>query len=272
MFNAAIFSKTLKDSAVTLALASFGMIAFVILIVYSMLNMGTEFLEIISKIGFVKRIFEVTLGIKVDGEVSINILFAVSFTHGMILMLSWGTLIATTTRVTVGEFERGTADLLLSLPVTRSAVYISTTAAWLVCAIVLTLCPFIGVAIGSQIFVTEEHVDLTRYIAPTANFFAINFAIASVACMFSCWMNRRTHSVGIIVGVAFVSVVLNFIDPFIESFQAIRYFGLLNYFRPVDIVRTGEWPIGSIVILLALGTICWLIGLIVYCRKDVPTA
>ena len=43
--------------------------------------------------------------------------------------------------------------------------------------------------------------------------------------------------VRVIVGTAFLSVVLNFVEPFLPAFESIRYFGLLNYYRPIIIGR-----------------------------------
>ncbi len=272
MISFAIFRKTIADSLVTLALASLGITGFVVLIVFTMLNMGAEVLEFVASVGFIRKIFEATLGIQVEGDISINTLFSVAFTHGMVLMLAWGTIIATATRVTVGEVERGTADLLLTLPLSRSVIFVSNGLAWMVIAAVLSACPIIGVAIGMQIFETDEVVELHRYIAPTVNFFAINMAIGGISTMVGCLSNRRAPAVGVIVGVAFVSVVLNFVEPFLPSFQSIRYLGLLNYFRPVDIVRTGEWPIGSLGVLIALTLFTAGVGLLRFSRKDIPTA
>ncbi len=272
MFNSALFSKTLRDSATTIALAVLGIVAFVILLVPVMLNMGTELLEFVSKIEFIKKIFEATLGIKTEGKISINILFAVGFTHAVVLMLAWGTLIATTTRVLAGEIERGTADILLTLPVTRTEIYVSTTLAWLAAAAMLSLGPITGVWIGSQVFETGEVVQISRYMPPTVNFFAINVAVASLSCLFSCLTDRRAIAVGAVIGVVFVSVVLNFVEPFLDWVQHIRYVGLLNYYRPIDIVRTGQWPTGSLTVLATFACICWLIGLIIFNRRDIPTA
>ena len=85
-------------------------------------------------------------------------------------------------------------------------------------------------------------------------------------------MNRRGPAVGAIVGMAFVSVVLNFIEPFLPDTVSIRYFGLLNYFRPVDVVRTQEWPWSSIAVLCSIAVVSCVIGAVHFCRKDVPTA
>jgi putative exporter of polyketide antibiotics len=74
------------------------------------------------------------------------------------------------------------------------------------------------------------------------------------------------------VGLLLCSVVLNFVEPFIEFIKHIRFLGLLNYFRPVDVVRTGQWPISSMLVLVGLAAICWTIGLITFSRRDIPTA
>ncbi|MEM7784136.1 MAG: hypothetical protein AAF939_21195 [Planctomycetota bacterium] len=272
MINFAIFKKTIKDSAWTIAFAAAGVIGFVILIVFSMLNIGTEVLQFVKSVGFIRKIFEATLGINVEGDISINTLFSVSFTHGMVLMLTWGTIIAAATRVTVGEIEKGTADLLLTLPITRTESFLSTTLAGVIITAVMSICPIVGVAIGIQIFETEEVVELRRYVAPTINFFAINLAIFGVSTMIGCLIHRRGPCVGVIVAVAFFSVVLNFVEPFLPDFQVIGYFGLLHYFRPVDIVRTETWPINSMVTLLAIFASTIAIGMATYCRKDIPTA
>ena len=119
MINHAIFWKTFRDSASLLIAAAVGVILFTMLFVWSMLDMGTELMRFVSQFEFLKKIFEVGFGINVSGEVSLRILFAVCFTHGVILTLSFAVIIANATRVIVGEVERGTADLLLTLPVNR---------------------------------------------------------------------------------------------------------------------------------------------------------
>ena len=272
MINYGIFRKTLADSMLTIVLASVGLIAFVILFVWAMLNMGQELMEFVSKLGFVKKIMEMSLGLSLEGEVSINMLFAVCFTHGVVLMTVWGVMIATVTRVTVGEVERGTADMLLTLPVSRAQVFVSTTAVWISIAALLSLCPIVGIWIAVQIFQPEEIVELSRYIAPTCNFFCLNVAIAAMSSLVGSIYDRRGLAVGTIVAIALVSVVLNFLEPFIDALESVMFLSFLNYFRPVDVVREGTFPVTQCLYLLAFAFSCWLAGMFIFRRKDIPTA
>jgi ABC-2 type transport system permease protein len=195
----------------------------------------------------------------------------ICFTHGVVLTLAWAVIIATTSRVTAGEIEKGTADLLLTLPVTRGEVYFSTSLVWFLAATILSICPVIGVWLGIQLFV-EEVIDTRVYFRPALNFFFLLLAIGGISSMVSCLIDRRGLAVAVIIGILLASTVLNFIEPFIEGIGNIRFLGLLNYFRPVDVVRAGQWPVFEMVVLALIGIICWTIGLTAFCRKDIPTA
>ena len=166
MINPAIFWKTLRDSASLLVAAAIGVVLFTILFVWAMLDMGTELMQFVSQFDFLKRIFEIGFGINVSGEVSLRILFSICFTHGVILTLSFAVIIANTSRVTVGEIEKGTADLLLTLPVSRPEVYLSTSLVWFLAALIMAMCPVVGVWIGLHVFETNEVIDIREYFRP----------------------------------------------------------------------------------------------------------
>ncbi len=270
MLNWAITAKTARDSCVTVGLASLATVGFVILFVYAMVNMGTELLKFVSQFPFLKNIFELSLGIRVEGDVSINILLAVSFTHLVVVVLAWGTIIAIVTRVSVGEVEQGTADLLLSMPVSRFTVSVSTTLVWIFAAAQLAMCPLVGIWIGGRVFAADDPIHFLSFVPVAINLFALHLAIGGLSQLVSGIANRRGIAIGVVVGIALVSVTLNFIGPFIQPIQRLRFMGLLHYFRPVDIVQTARWPIQSCLVLLGIAIICWTIGTISFCRKDIP--
>ncbi len=273
MFNLGIFRKTLEDSWLQTLLAAIGLVGFSVVFVWAMLNMGTELLNFVSKFPFVKKIFEMSLGIDVSGgEVSIDILFSVCFTHGIVLLLSWATIISMATRVTVGEIEQGTADVLYALPVSRAEIFHSVS---LACAIVLALLsysPLLGIWIGTMLFENMESVQIYPFFIAASNFLFLNLAIACLSLMIGCILNRRSVAVGVIVGIVFLSSVLNFLEPFIEPLKRIQFLSLLGYLRPVDVVRSGTWPVPAIASLLLIAVVTWSIGLVVLCRKDIATA
>ena len=270
--NRAIFVKTTKDSLPVGLLTGIGTIGFVVLFVFAMVNMGKEVLQFIGQFPFLKNIFEMSLGISVSGDISMDVLLAVCFTHGVVLILGWSLVISTVTRVSVGEVERGTADLLLSLPVSRLSVTASTTAVWVIFAGILAICPLIGVWIGSIICTEGDEVRMVKFLPAVVNLFALHLAVGGLCTLVSAITNRRGTAITIVVAVALVSVTLNFVEPFISLIKQIRFIGLLHYFRPVDIVRIGAWPWKEILALSGFGIACWVVGAVIFCRKDIPVA
>ncbi len=270
--NLAIFTKTLRDSATLLIMASIGTAGFVLLFVWAMQNLGTELFEFLSRFDFLKRIFEVSLGVKMSGEISPSILYAVSFTHLIVLFAGWGSVIAIITRVTIREEEQGTADLLLSLPVRRRTVYFSTTSIWLFSALLLAMSPLAGVTIGTAIFPVAEEIRLSKFVAISFNLFALHVAVGGMTSVISCLSNRRGKAIAIVVSIAFLSATLNFLEPFIPLVERFNFIGLLHYYRPVDIVRNTAWPVLEMAVLAGFGSLTWLAGLMIYCRKDIPVA
>ncbi len=271
MWNNAIFLKTLKDSIFIVLLCAIGIILFQVLFAWAMLEMGTDILEFVSKVPFLTKIFEISFGIKVDGEVSVNILFAVCFTHAVVLALTWSNVVAIATRISAGEVERGTADLLLALPITRGEAYFSASAVWMLAAALLSFSPIPGTWLALQIFETEEAVHLSSFIAPACNFLALNIAVGGLASLFASMVDRRSLAIGWIVAVLLLSMVMKFVEPFVDV-AFVNFVGLMYYFNPVDVVRTGEWPLNDIGCLLAAGITSWVGSLLIFSNRDIPTA
>lgn len=268
--NLAVVAKTLRDSITTIALAALGTVGFVVLFSWAMVNMGQETLKFVSQFPFLRTILEASLGIRVEGEVSVNMLLAVSFTHLVLLALAWATILATVTRVTAGEVERGTADLLLSLPISRLTVAASTTLVWVLAAAILSACAVAGVWIGGMLFAGDEEVHVRRFVPAAANLFTLHLALGGLGHVAAAIVNRRGLAIGMVVTVVLVSVTLNFVEPFVPAIQSVKFLGLLHYFRPVDVVRAQVWPLQNCLVLVGIASVSWTIGTIYFCRKDIP--
>lgn len=268
--NLAIFLKTARDSAMTVLLAGLGTIGFVILGVWAMQSYGKDLLDFLSRFEFLRKMFEISLGIRVEGEVSSAVLYSIFYSHLVVLVLGWGSVIAAVSRVTAGEVEQGTADLLYALPVRRSSVFLSTTVVWVLAAVWLAFCPLLGILAGITIFPPPDRVHLSAYVPVSCNFLALYLAIGGLTSLAGVLWDRRGVVVGVVLTVAMVSAALNFIEPFLPSLNYIRYVGLLHWFRPADSVRLETWPVVPIVVLSLTGLLCWLPALAIHSRRDFP--
>src|SRR5262249_36911683 len=113
-------------------------------------------------------------------------------------VVAWVTLVTIGTRVPAGEIDRGTADLLLSLPISRASVYGSSSVGRLLTAVGLAAATWSGVALGTLLVRLAEPVDLKRIAMVNANHAALLLAIGGTTALVSCLVNRRGVAVGIV--------------------------------------------------------------------------
>ena len=87
--NFGMIRKNFFDLLLMFIVCFCGLVAFVFIFVWAMKGMGTELLSFVSKFPFLAKIFEMGFGINVSSDVSLELLFAVCFTHLVTLALGW---------------------------------------------------------------------------------------------------------------------------------------------------------------------------------------
>jgi ABC-2 type transport system permease protein len=220
---------------------------------------------------FMRRLIGMLVGAEISGDVMMSAAFvAVGFIHPVMLALSWGFLLATCSRVIVGEIERGTADLLLTLPVSRAAVYTSVSAVWMLTGLPICFSALLGSWIGKTLFPLEDPVNYGRLAIVTVNLYAMYLAVGSATLFASSVASRRGPAISCVLAVLLASFLLNFLAQFWSAAQPCRFFGILEYYRPLEIVLSGDWPVRNLGVLLALGLVLWLAGLWRFARRDIP--
>jgi hypothetical protein len=267
--NRALLGKTARDTAVLLAVTLVAIVLFEVLFFWAMWRLAPDLLALWSRIPFIARLFQVVWSVDVT-EATVNTLIAIGMVHPFLFAVSWALLITTCTRVTVGEIDRGTADLLLSLPIARAAVFTTTSLVWLAASALMCLCVLLGISIGSMLFRLPNPLDMGRLAVGAVNLLALYCAIGATTMCVSCTVHRRGVAVAIILAILLFSFLINFLAAFVPLIEDVSFLGLLDYYRPVEIVKDGHWPLRNIAVLACLALITWFAGLAIFCRKDVP--
>ncbi len=268
--NRAITGRFLREALWPALAACVGIVFFVVLFVWAMQEMGPELMSFLSSVGFLKKMLELAYGISLSGEVSSNVLYSIAWLHPVVLALSWGVLIAIATRQTAGEIERGTAELLLTLPVSRLSVLLSGAVTWMAVAAVVSASPLAGVFIGSRLFEPFDTIQFGRFAQVMVNFFALNLAVAALATLAGTCVMRRGVAVSLVAALLIGCVAMNFLESFLTFVEHVRFLNLLNYYRPSAVVRDGVWPVGHMAILGFVSAASLGAASIVLARRDIP--
>ena len=268
--NFALMLKTARDHAALFLLTVGAVLLFEILFVLAMRSLAPELIAFISRRMFLQNMFRALLSLDMQAGISVNTLLVLGLVHPFLFAVTWGFLTTICTRVTVGEIDQGTADLLLTLPLSRSMIYVSTSLVWIVAAACLSAAAWLGLWLGNLAFPLRTTINFARMGIGAVNLFGLYLAIGGIASLISSSCNRRGIAVGISLAVLLSSYLTNFLASFIEFFRYIGFLGLLHYYHPVESVRDGAWPVRSLLILSAVAIVGWACGLLVFRRRDIP--
>ncbi|MCK4342859.1 MAG: ABC transporter permease subunit [Phycisphaerae bacterium] len=268
----AVLLKTLRDYLLLTVILTLSIVLLELMIVRVLVEAAhdLEMLRSWLERPFMKTLIRLALGADLVGDMTPTTLATFGLGHPLLYALSWTLLLTIGTGVVAGEIGRGTADLLLTLPVSRRAVYTSTSVAWVLAAILASASPLVGLWLGERAFPLPEPLDFSRLWPVAANFLALNLSIGGVTMFVSSLVSRRGIAVAVVLSVLFASDLVNLTVQFWDALKPISFLGFLHYYRLLPVVRSAELPVGNILTLLAIAAVAWTLGLWRFSRRDIP--
>ena len=190
-------------------------------------------------------------------------LFSIMFPLVFIgLGASWG---ASATSV---EEERGTADLLLTLPVSRSRVLLAKLVA------LLTAVTGLGAVLWAVLLVGARMVDLRiggpQLAAACAAVILLGCVYAGVGLLVGAVTGRRAVALGASVALALAAFLLYSLGPLVKGLQPWLKVTPFQWALGNDPLRNGLAP-GYTGLLVLLSLMLYLLSLVAFQRRDIGT-
>lgn len=230
-----------------------------------------QFENIFAQLPFVQTIMKALLGTDLGPGFGKEGIQALAWVHPAVLALIWAHGIIVCTRVPAGEVDRGTADVLFGLPVSRWSVYRSECVVWLMSMIVILLMAATGHRVGVPFAESATPVPLARLSLVLLNLFCLGAAVGSIAWLISALSDRRGKAIGVVFAIVLASFLLNFLGQFWAPAEKVMFLGVLNYYRPMEIIRSGVFPGKDTLVLISVAAAVWTLGGIVFARRDITT-
>ncbi|MEM6470868.1 MAG: ABC transporter permease [Planctomycetota bacterium] len=241
-----------------LALAMFSF-AWVRVWVVSLLDMG-QFQTILEQF----RDFEKFAPISFDALFTYQGRVGMTYDEPIIILCTVIWCVARGSDVVSGEVGRGTMEMLLSQPISRSKLLLSHAAVAVGGLAVLALMVWGGIAIGvsattvdetvpppavevpifdwniplrfgepvKESFPLAERVDASVYAAATFNLFAFGFFLLGLSTMLSSWDRYRWRTVGLVMAVYVLQAVMFGLGKAAESLNWLVGMTFFNCYRP----------------------------------------
>lgn len=270
--NAAILRKTWRDSLPLLAVGSLALVIFGILAVSWLRYFSATAIEVLGKSPFIVRMISAMVGADLSQDLSPTSLITIALSHPFLFVVTWSFLLVTGSRVIAGEIDRGTGDLLFALPYSRTRIYRDVSLVWFAGGLPLLACFLLGIWCGTQLFPLKEALEFSKLAPALANLLSLYWSIGGLTMALSASASRRGWVIGTVAGFLLFSFLLNFVEAILPWAGRLAPLGLLHYYKPLESVRTGGWPLGNISILLAIAAAAWIFGLRRFITRDIPAA
>jgi ABC-2 type transport system permease protein len=173
------------------------------------------------------------------------------------------------------EVERGTLDLIMSRPVSRTSYLLSHVLIALLGILVLSLALALGAWVGTWYNALRVPPTLGILVRPAVNLAALGLPIYGYTLLFSAldqvrWRPTMLGSVLTLAG--FIAWVISVI-PVLQKYpwrKWLERFSIFKLYNPVDAVSGAELLGRNTAILAALGAGCIVMAFIGFARRDLP--
>ena len=224
-----------------------------------------------------------------------------------------------------GELNRGTLEMLLSQPISRTRFLVTHAIVSISGLLLLTALIYAGIWIGVQLTSVEESVpppsitipwikaniplslsepakitiamrdeiDCRIFLGSCLNLFAFGYFLLGFSTLMSSWDRYRWRTIGLVITVYVFQLVIFGLGKAAESLKWLTHLTFFDLYRPQPIAQAAQehglaatfsllpfaneaepqlWfgPLAFTLVLLALGTACYVAALTIFQRRDLP--
>jgi len=270
--NRGLILKTLYETWAATLVFFLGFAAVEGLLAFAIPSLFAEYGEQFLQLKFVHRIAGSLLGTEISGTFGPDMIQSFPWVHPIALALVWGHAIWFCTRLPAGEIDHGTIDLLLSLPVRRVSVLLSDAVVCMVSGTGLAVMGLIGNGSGNWLANTASGEPMHVSLGIATNLYCMYLGVSGMVYMISAVCDRRGRAVGVSVAVVLASFLVNFLAQFWTPAKAVGFLSVLDYYRPLQVVRDHAWAVGDMILLTSVGLGFWICAALLFRRRDIRTA
>ncbi len=192
----------------------------------------------------------------------------VGYQHPFVMFLIMLFAVGAPAGLLTAEVQRGTMELILSRPVTKTQVYICAAVLTLVGLFALIMVMFLGTIAAVHVYHFDEPVPLGLFFRIAVNAGLLASTFGAFALLSAVSFARLYSAVG--VAVAFLSLNY-FVAVTAQWWPAIRFLRHATLFYLIYYSDLwGGWPLRNMGILAAILLIVALVGGVVWQRRDLP--
>ncbi|NLT43644.1 MAG: ABC transporter permease subunit [Anaerolineae bacterium] len=260
-----VFLKSLRDQTRSLLWWLFGVVAYIVFVMlfYPTLRQNSELLN--DYLQAFPEAFRLAFIGEVEDITSPNG-FLASYVFSLIMpiillvyaIIAGGDAIA-------GEEERGTLDLLLANPVSRSRVYLEKAANVAAGVLLISLATWASVVLGA--LPVDMSVSALRVAEVCVSLALFGLALGALALAVGAATGKKGTAGGVAAAVALFSYLMYSFAPSVAALRPYRAVSLLYLYNGADPLSNGL-NLVHLTMLVAFTVACVAVGLYFFRRRD----
>ncbi len=266
--NRGLILRAVREIRVSTLAFALGLFAFQLILGMVLPVLEKDFSEKMLQLAFMQRILSALLGTDIGATAGPAVLSVIGWVHPFVLALVWAHAIVVCTRFPAGEVDRGTIDVLMSLPSTRTAIYGCEWVVFMLAGLLVVGVGLGGNVVGGWISGIPRAASSMTLALVVVNLYALVLAVGGLASLLSAVCDRRGRAVGLSFAVLLVSFFLSSMSAFDPTIKAFSALSLLNYFRPYATLQMNASPWSDVFVLLGVATTLWTLGWWIVVRRD----
>ncbi|PEC49410.1 hypothetical protein COJ46_05025 [Bacillus sp. AFS077874] len=166
------------------------------------------------------------------------------------------------------QVDKGSMAFHLSSPITRTQ-YTFTSIIFSIFTLVVMFGLIFVVGYGVSELVQPGELPLEKFFILTLGSLILNLAIHSIIFFASCFFNRSSHSLALGAGLTVFFFATNMLSGMNDSLEILKNVTIITLYDSNAIIQSGSYG-AQLIILVGLALVLYLIGILVFKRKDLP--
>src|ERR1051325_10669536 len=199
------------------------------LLAFVLPKFGSQFSQQWLQLEFARNIMQAMLGTEIVDRIGPHMFQSMAWVHPVPLALTWAHALLCCTRVPAVEVDRGTAHVLLGLPVSRWEIFFSETFVWLGTGLLILVAALFGNLLGGLGLPLEQRPQLPRLLIVLTNLFCLYVAVGGLAWFISCLSDRRGNAISLLFVILLALFLLNYLAQFWQPLAKLVFLSPLHF-------------------------------------------
>jgi len=165
-----------------------------------------------------------------------------------------------------GEIERGTAEILLSRPVSRVKIFFARYMSGVFSLLIFTIVSIFAIVPLAAIHGVTYHLENFAYVAIIS--FLFGWVIFSLAMMCSAFFSERSRVYMVSGSILLVMYVLNIAAALKESLKDLKYLSFFHYYNYNDALIRHTLSLNDILVFVGVAVVCTIVGVWWFKKRD----